>query len=124
MTENAIRGSRRRLDGQRRPTALLMTNSSPSSVYQMTAWRGAPSGSVVAIVAKRGASRKARMSSGRAMNASGRVAVGLSVIASMVREGAARAVAAGASPSDAPAALRLTVALLDAGSCRPRYPRR
>ena len=35
-----MRGSRRRLVGQRRPTALLMTISSPSSVYQTTAWRG------------------------------------------------------------------------------------
>ena len=33
------------------PEALLMTISSPSSVYQTTAWRGPPSGSTVAMVA-------------------------------------------------------------------------
>ena len=55
----------RRFDGQRRPTALLMTISSPSTVYQTTAERGAPSGSIVAIVANRGSSRKVRTSSDR-----------------------------------------------------------
>ena len=40
------RGSRRRLAGQRRPSALLITiRPSGSSRYQITAWRGAPSGS-------------------------------------------------------------------------------
>ena len=47
MTEKAIRRSRSRLVGQRRPTSLLRTISSPSSVYQTTACQGAPSGSIV-----------------------------------------------------------------------------
>src|SRR4051794_10114506 len=62
-TENAILGSRTRFDGQRRPTALLMTISSPSTVYQTTAARGAPSGSIVEIVANLRSSRNARTSS-------------------------------------------------------------
>src|SRR5712671_895275 len=57
-----MRGSAARLRGQRRSGRLLMIRSSPSSMYQVTAWWGAPSGPTVAIVAKRGVSRNARAS--------------------------------------------------------------
>src|SRR4051794_8909913 len=88
-TENAILGSRTRLDGQRRPTALLMTTSSPSTVYQTTAARGAPSGSIVEIVANRRSSRKAWTSSERDVVGSWRSSPAVrlgSVIGRMVRD--------------------------------------
>src|SRR5918995_3939219 len=61
------RPSRSRFAGQRLPTALLTMSSSPSTRYQMTAWRGAPSGSTVAMVRKCLAVRKSRRRSERGM---------------------------------------------------------
>src|SRR6478736_1716892 len=100
--DSAMRGSRRRFAGQRRPTALLMTSVSPSSVYQMTAWRGAPSSSVVAIVAKRSASRNRRTASEIGVVVRGSV----EVMAAMVRGGrsAVRQAAHGGTALDLEAA--------------------
>src|SRR4051812_35477930 len=104
-TENAILGSRTRFDGHRRPTALLMTISSPSTVYQTTAARGAPSGSIVEIVANRRSSRKARTSSER--EAAGRwlpppaASLG-SIIGRMVRDRPRRPLSVEAFPGTDP----------------------
>src|SRR5687768_12235819 len=65
LTASETRGSRSRLDGQRRPALLLTTMASPSSRYQINACRGLPLGSTVARDAKRFAPRKVRMRSGR-----------------------------------------------------------
>src|SRR5215210_6669960 len=67
VPDPAMRPSRGRLAGQRRPTLLWTTSVWPSSRYQTTPCRGCPSSSTVAIEANRRGWRNSRTRGERAM---------------------------------------------------------